>query len=243
MFLERLSEYGADLSGYEGFGCTSYAKKRMEEADGVGAYQMFSGRSKNGFPEAKDFYRYWKFEKGTAPKVGSIACWGSAEDLHGHVAYVERVNPDGSILVSQSNWGGVRWELKTYFVNAGQVTAGVGYVFNGFCYSPYVKDIRHQNKPKNGLKTALVTAERVRARIAPDGEQLKGLYIPMGLYSVLEEKQAGAYNWARLDAGVWFALGEWSIMYDAEKDEATELKEELDKANSKLRKIGALLNE
>jgi hypothetical protein len=50
--------------------------------------------------------------------VGSIAWWtddaGTYTGSAGHVAYVERVNADGSIVVSEDNWGGTfHWKTHT----------------------------------------------------------------------------------------------------------------------------------
>lgn len=40
----------------------------------------------------------------TTPRAGSIACW-SVEGGNGHVAFVEKVNSNGTITISESNWG------------------------------------------------------------------------------------------------------------------------------------------
>lgn len=50
--------------------------------------------------------------------MGSIAWWtddaGTYTGSAGHVAYVERVNADGSIVVSEDNWGGTfHWKTHT----------------------------------------------------------------------------------------------------------------------------------
>jgi surface antigen len=47
------------------------------------------------------------FKVDTVPKVGSIAQWGAGElgaGKAGHVAYVDRVNADGSVVVSEFDW-------------------------------------------------------------------------------------------------------------------------------------------
>ncbi len=46
------------------------------------------------------------FKVDTAPRAGSIAHWGAGEQgagSAGHVAYVERVNADGSVVISEFN--------------------------------------------------------------------------------------------------------------------------------------------
>lgn len=47
------------------------------------------------------------FKVDHAPKVGSVAHWAAGEQgasASGHVAYVERVNSDGSVVVSEFDW-------------------------------------------------------------------------------------------------------------------------------------------
>ena len=47
------------------------------------------------------------FKVDDAPRVGSIAHWAGDEQgasTSGHVAYVERVNADGSVVVSEFDW-------------------------------------------------------------------------------------------------------------------------------------------
>ena len=50
------------------------------------------------------------------PKVGRIAVWepgrGGASNL-GHVAVIEQVNADGSIVISESNWNGQTYNTRT----------------------------------------------------------------------------------------------------------------------------------
>jgi surface antigen len=47
------------------------------------------------------------FKVDSVPRAGSIAHWRGGEDgagAAGHVAYVERVNADGSVLISEYDW-------------------------------------------------------------------------------------------------------------------------------------------
>lgn len=80
------------------------------------------------------------YERGQVPKLGAVCCWskgvvGVGEDGAGHVAIVEQVNSDGSIVTSNSAWnkrGGTWWYKKTlkppYIMK--------GYDFQGFIYLP-----------------------------------------------------------------------------------------------------------
>jgi surface antigen len=52
--------------------------------------------------------RVFRFPEGATPRAGAIMVMGiSRSSPVGHVAYVERVNGDGSFVVSEMNWWGV----------------------------------------------------------------------------------------------------------------------------------------
>jgi surface antigen len=77
------------------------------------------------------------YERGQTPRLGAIACWrkgsvNSASDGAGHVAVVEQINSDGSILISNSDYGGTRFYTKT--LPKGYPISGR--VFQGFIYLP-----------------------------------------------------------------------------------------------------------
>jgi hypothetical protein len=77
--------------------------------------------------------------------VGAVMCWQKGEttkadgkDGAGHVAIVEQVNADGSVLTSESGWNKERyWWTSTRYKGAdGNWGAGGDYKFQGFIYSP-----------------------------------------------------------------------------------------------------------
>lgn len=79
------------------------------------------------------------YERGQTPRLGAIICWrrgkaGVSSDGAGHVAVVEKINPDGSILVSNSDYGGRRFYTKTY--KAPNYPINSAYAFQGFIYLP-----------------------------------------------------------------------------------------------------------
>ena len=88
---------------------------------------------------------WWKFNDGykrsNSPKVGSVICWskgkvGNSKDGAGHVAIVEKVNSDGSIVISQSGYNANRfWTtiLKPPYNKN-------GYKLQGFILNPNVKE-------------------------------------------------------------------------------------------------------
>jgi surface antigen len=52
--------------------------------------------------------RSFGYPEGATPRAGAVMVMGiSGTSPQGHVAYVEKVNPDGSFVVSEMNWWGV----------------------------------------------------------------------------------------------------------------------------------------
>lgn len=118
-------------NGYGMPNCTAYAWGRFYEI--TGEYPRLSRR---------DAERWWGYvedgyERGQTPRLGAIACWskGSTEtddDGSGHVAVVEAINTDNSILTSNSAW------QSTFFYtqNLPYPYRLGSYTFQGFIYLP-----------------------------------------------------------------------------------------------------------
>lgn len=126
--------------------CVGYAWGRAYEAWGQKP-RLSRANAENWYPNTSDGYK-----RGKTPKIGSIICWrkgkaGYAADGAGHVAFVEQVNADGSIVVSNSNYSGTRFFLKT--ISGPKWTIGAGLTFQGFIYPPvtFVPEA-----PKSSLK-------------------------------------------------------------------------------------------
>lgn len=86
------------------------------------------------------------YERGQEPRLGAVVCWakgvvGNGADGAGHVAVVEKVNADGSIVTSNSAYKGTRFYTATikkpYNVK--------GYTFQGFIYNPAVAEENNTN--------------------------------------------------------------------------------------------------
>lgn len=112
--------------------CVGYAYGRFMEILGK-TPKLSKGNAENwyGF---KDGYA-----RGKTPKLGAVICWakgkaGVSSDGAGHVAMVEKIYGDGSILISQSGYKSSRfWTSK---VSKGYALKG--YTFQGFIYNPAV---------------------------------------------------------------------------------------------------------
>ena len=78
----------------------------------------------------------WQY--GPDPKLGAIACWsGTILGQGGHVAVVEEINADGTVTLSNSDYGGSYFYIKTnQRPIVGQVTGYVGEIFQGYLYNP-----------------------------------------------------------------------------------------------------------
>lgn len=108
--------------------CTGYVHGRWIEIAGHTADDF--GIS-NG--NANTYWSYGdRYTRSQTPSVGAIVCYNGQ---YGHVAIVERVNSDGSILVSQSNYGGMPFETVTL---RPPNYAQYGVTFQGFILNPYV---------------------------------------------------------------------------------------------------------
>ena len=57
----------------------------------------------------------------STPQVGAIAQWNASGSMpYGHVAVVERVNGDGTVLISESSYGSGAWN---YLYRTRQIAA------------------------------------------------------------------------------------------------------------------------
>lgn len=124
--------------------CTGYVHGRVIEVAGKEA------EAKLCIGDAKRYYTYPDgFKRDKVPSVGSIVCWTSAQ--YGHVAFVEAVYDDGSIRISESNYGG---EFRTRLVkrnNDGSYSAlNPSNIFQGFVHV-YQEEIRKIDPVKYGV--------------------------------------------------------------------------------------------
>lgn len=224
MFLARLSEAGIkespfyndnSLSAFNGTAnampnCTAYAFARTAELCAPTNVRDNVLFARKGADNAKMWYSTTLWKKGSVPKPGAIACW---DGELGHVAVVEEVLDDGSVLVSQSNYGGTFFETREYSCKVGEVTDGVGLVFQGYIYNPYANDKRTDSIHDGQVD---VHADRLRARKSPNGELYEGLYCPIGTYDVISIVHEGDYDWAKIDDGVWIAMNDgWTVLREA----------------------------
>lgn len=234
MFLERLVSTGMQGNpywyslDYNWFAkadlwlpnCTTFCCGRVSEECGKNV------KAEVPRGNASSWYDASKWVGSKTPKVGAIACFAGSL---GHVAIVERINADGSVLLSQSNYNrgttaernANYFQLVTTNLIPGKQASKVGLKFQGYLLNPYVVDKRvERDKSKRQVE---VTMEKVRARKFAGGEAYTGLFIPIGVYNILEESG----DWLRVDDEVWFSKGEWAQIYEPEQTSLSSLVEKL----------------
>ena len=123
-----------EASGYGLPNCTCYAWGRFWEIGG--------GRPSLCTFDAEEWWGYSDgYERGQTPKLGAVICWRAGSvttdaDGAGHVAIVEKINADGSIVTSESGWGSSSlWWTKTRTNSDGNWSGGDS-IFQGFIYHP-----------------------------------------------------------------------------------------------------------
>lgn len=112
--------------------CVGYSWGRWRELLGKNP-SLSTGNAENWYGYKRDGYK-----RGQTPKLGAVICWrkgkaGYEKDGAGHVAIVEKINSDGSIVTSNSAYGGSRFYTKTL---KKPYSMGGTYVFQGFIYIP-----------------------------------------------------------------------------------------------------------
>ena len=124
------------LAGYGLPNCTCYAWGRFWEIADID--RDYSNRPTLSTGNAEDWFGYTGdgYERGNEPRLGAIICFADGPfSGDGHVAVVEQINDDGSIVTSNSAYGGEYFYTQTlhppYYLPAS------GYVFQGFIYNPY----------------------------------------------------------------------------------------------------------
>ena len=124
--------------------------------------------------------------------------------------------------------------LGTYKPVVGQVTKGIGWTFLGYLINPYIDDKRVSRNPNR--RQVEVFEERVRARKIPNGEIRKGLFIPMGVYNILDQNG----DWVKVDDNVWFSLGSWAKVYEPDNELYRQLQDLITKRDELDRQIQEL---
>lgn len=123
-------------SGYGMPNCTAYCWGRWYELLGEPP-DLPLGDGNSWFPTAQEMGVYETGAyPGSTPALGAIIC--TYYDIGGHVAVVEQINEDGSIVTSNSGWQSTYFWIETLYPENGYVPswADPGAYVQGFIYLP-----------------------------------------------------------------------------------------------------------
>ena len=122
-----------------------YAYGRFNEIVNAGYMKYLAPVNAEQFIDYMN-YRAKGVTSGMTPKLGSVAVWQAGKtkngsDGAGHVAIVEQLNPDGSIVTSESGYGSSTpfWTKIRNNAN-GRWGQNTNYIFLGFIYNPAVSE-------------------------------------------------------------------------------------------------------
>ena len=124
--------YDSDYNIFQRYGyglpnCTAYAFGRAYEILGYEPSLSWNGASQwYGYNASNGYYKY-----GQTPKLGAIACWTYGSG--GHVAVVEKIE-NGTITLSNSEWGGRTFYLTTASTSDPVVGGNSWWTFQGYIY-------------------------------------------------------------------------------------------------------------
>lgn len=107
--------------------CVGYAYGRFMECAGLTSCSLPA-------TNASTWISNPGYPTGSVPKLGAVACYGGGSyGGAGHVCIVEQINADGTVLCSESNYGGSVFQMRTIPQN---YEIGYGLYFQGFIYNP-----------------------------------------------------------------------------------------------------------
>lgn len=123
--------------------CVGYAYGRFNEIVGQGKMVYLAPVNAEQFINCMN-YKTKGLVTGMEPKLGSCMVWGqgstkTGKDGAGHVAIVEQINTDGTIVTSESGYNAKRAFWTQVRDNKdGRWSQPKGYIFLGFIYNPAV---------------------------------------------------------------------------------------------------------
>ena len=149
--------------------CTGYVHGRWMELGNVNSdvYGISNGNATTYF-SYNDGY-----ERGQIPRLGAIACYsGGLYGGAGHVAIVEQINHDGSVVYSQSDYGISIFSTPTVQPPEYNPWVNQGLVFQGFIYHPGIEPVdptynltvvngrANKTRGKNGEKAEIIYTKK-----------------------------------------------------------------------------------
>lgn len=111
--------------------CTGFSFGAWLKSTNTTTCNLPTGDAGNWYASSAMYY-----ERGKEPKLGAIACWGGGKNGQGHVAMVNEIKEDGSIVICESGYySKIRFMTET--VRPPYNMSGL--TFQGFIYNPAVE--------------------------------------------------------------------------------------------------------
>lgn len=124
--------------------CVSYAAGRFSQIADKGKIIV-------SMPNGGLFLKYnTNYKQGKTPKLGAIAVWTGGSDGCGHIAIVEQIKEDGTVVFSESTYNNVVFRIRNG--KAPNYWTNTAYKFAGFIYNPYIGSKTLLNTRKELLK-------------------------------------------------------------------------------------------
>lgn len=190
--------------------CTWYAWGRFYEE---GEPQT---RPRLSLLDAYNWYGYTQdgYQRGSTPKLGAVICYsgGNYSGL-GHVAIVEQINSDGTIIVSESGWQGYYFRTRVADPNNQYPYSNPtdGYTFQGFIYNPNVTGGNVPPEP-----SSWITGNRYLDRQEMDNNAIKFYYKMTRLgvsYNAIIGMLANIQLESTINPGIWESLDPYNGGY------------------------------
>ena len=203
-------------SGYGLPNCTCYAFGRFWEITGGAMPKLSWGNAEDWYGKADGYAR------GKTPKLGAVICWrkgvaGNNSDGAGHVAIVEQINDDGSIITSESGWGASSVFWRTTRQNDGNWGASSAYVFQGFIYNPADFDGSGYPvvEPISGNRFLTMAEMEINARyiwnyLGSRGWSINAVAGMLGNFQTESTINPGIWEGLKENVGPGFGLVQWT---------------------------------
>lgn len=159
--------------------CVGYAYGRFNEIVGEGKMKYLAPVNAEKFIDYMN-HKTKGVTSGMTPKLGACMVWQAGatkngSDGAGHVAIVEQINADGSIITSESGYGAKKafW-TQTRNNSNGRWGESSKYTFLGFIYNPAVTD----ETPVAPIVTPYIEHKVVKGEILGRIANFYGVTIP-----------------------------------------------------------------
>ena len=156
--------------------CVGYAYGRFNEIAKSERMEYLAPRNAELFVSIA---KQQRLEIGQEPKLGACMCWQKGKTLNGsdgagHVAIVEKINEDGSIVTSESGYESKKpfW-TQTRKKGTGNWGQAASYKFLGFIYNPAVSGSTPSQSPSSPEKSVPEVASEVIAGKWGNGTERK----------------------------------------------------------------------